>query len=259
MNATGIQVSDQQLSVNMVIQVSNKQSSVNMVFASMRGISFLTSLINTLVFLNPKLKSSIYKFLCIMSASDTLYAFLLLSLGFTSYVLFLIDPECLTLTCYCYTYVAIWINEYVTTSLAMFSIALECYLTLQRILVLTQSDSSNRMINSRWIGFVILIAMFILHSPLLLLFESKMVPFGPNDHRILNKNININFTIGYDIVKTPFGHSVWGELVIKGLSLIRILLVSVVLLALNICAIVRFKRFFLRKESLTITKSKLLI
>lgn len=224
---------------------------------TLRAITFITSLISTVIFLHLKHKNPIYKFLCMMSASDALNYFLIFFLGSYSTLMFYLDPECTSLHCLFYAHVSIWINEYITTCLAVFSIVLECYLTLQRIFVLseTRAKSSNKMINSGWIGVAILLIIVILHVPLFWLFEVKMIPFLKNDHRIIRNHPSVNFTYGYDVIKTPFGYSIWGELVVKILSLMRILLVTVVLLALNICAIVCFNRFFIRKESLTITKS----
>lgn len=237
---------------------SNHKYTVNIIFTTLRVFSFLTSLVNTIVFLNPKLKNPIYKFLTMMSVSDMLYSFLVLSLSLMVYINYLGDPGCVTLICYYYNYSAFWINEYITTCLAMFSIVLECYLTLQRILVLseTRSPSLKRMLDSAWIGVILFITVVLIHSPLILVFQVKLVSYVKDDSRLLRAMLysQRNITIGFDITKTQFGNSIWGSMLIKSLSSLRILLVTVVLFALNVCAVCRFKRFFHRKQSLVMSK-----
>jgi hypothetical protein len=206
----------------------------------LRYFAFISSLVNIRIFSTFKLKNSLYKLLMIIAIADALYSFMLLSLGFLAMICYE-DSLCGPSLYYGYLLGYVFISEFLTSSLALFNIILEIFITIQRILILSQVNSLLKTAKVRVVCSIFSVVSIIAYSPLLSMF--KIVKIDQDD---AYESAN-NTSFEYRLSKNEFGKSTAALFFLTSISLTRITLVTVFLFVLNITCIVKFKQYLKKK------------
>jgi hypothetical protein len=201
-----------------------------------RCVATLFSLLNICVLAHSKLKDKLFKFLLAMAVADFLYSGLIFALselarlsyagyvGPTGYFIFLV--------------LYILISEHITSCLAFFNIILEIFLTLQRIVIISNNiDSCIKKIKFEQVCSTLLTVTALIYAPMLFMNTIKRVEI---------RNVNASI-VEYRLVKTEFSRSGPALTYVIGLNITRIALVTTVLLIFNIIAIFKFRAYLMKK------------
>lgn len=214
---------------------------------SLRAIAVLLSLLNAHIL--SKLKSSIasietvYKFLRIVSLVDAGYSagiFTISFMGRTCPLASLSADPCSATTHLILIIAYVILSEYLTSCLAIFNIIMECFLTVQRIIVILNKTS--KFANFQRVGLVsslIFVFSFAIYAPVL--FMTK-----PQFYETLNFTRDgkpASFKNDYVMAKTKFGKTKLALWFVNGLTIARMFMVIVVLLILNIIVIAIMKLY----------------
>ena len=213
-----------------------------------RFVSLTLSLLSMSVFANKaKLKDRLYRYMFANSLADVAYTSLM---NFTIlFSVFIVCNKSIPFGCpssysyYLSIVMYILFMEYMTSCLAFFNIVLEIFLTVERIILISNFDS-NRLKNAKTklvCSVIFSIALF-LHSPLL--FVNKITG------EMFNSDNNPNNKTKLKLEKTEFGASYIAKTYLSSLSILRIVLVIFVLLVLNVVALFKFKAFTRNKQNL---------
>lgn len=200
-------------------------------FNCLRVLAILTSILNIIVFLNPMLKDSTYRLLLISSVNDLVYSLMVA-------VLFLIRESFCVLFCspnsqYLRCLLHIIIEDYFTSCLFMINILIELLQSFKRLFVISNKKNFQHFSMSSAMIAIFLIS-FTFYSPVI----------------FLNRIGYANTTNEYIVEPTDFGHTKFGRLIPFFLSLIRLVLATLILFAINILTFVRFRKYFNRKSFL---------
>lgn len=211
-------------------------SGISSLITTARALSFVFSVTNLFVLHRLRFKSPIYIFLFSIALADTFYSLSMLLLGFMNTV-YTSNPQEMSkhLIGHIYCLMIIYISDYLTSCLALFTILIEVFLTTQRICLLSNANLRKKRAHVRSTRSVILglaVVSFLAYIPLLF-----MTRLEQERGRFILK-------------KTPFGRTYIAEYIKSVLSVTRLGLVTLVLLVLNLVAIVRYKSFYLRKKRL---------
>lgn len=196
--------------------------------------SILTSSINVAVFASPSLKDHVYKFLLVSSTVDLVYLVLALPT-----ILLNIMCEASPLLCGSYAqYVqkayTLWISDFIASSLALYAILNEMFLSLQRLLILRKN-----MIVKNWkvwhVGPVMMLISLLVYMPIMLVKQVQQIGF-------------VEFNgIKYPSYLTVSVSSLTA--VVNGIqAFIRALLVTVGMTVINVATLYNF-RLFIKKKS----------
>lgn len=198
----------------------------------------VSSLINTAIFMNPKLKDKTYAYLSIHSAVETAYIFQILILEIRY-----CDSLCeLSIS---QSYFSVFIEQYsdlfLTSSLALFNIMIEIILSLLRLFVISNKSYCSALKNSSiyFISVVCLLVALLIHSNDIIFL--KIVPeFG-------------NATI-YELVLTVDEESKWANvyhiLDSEGFA-IRGPVCFAILVTVNWYTLIRFRRHLTKKQKIS--------
>ncbi len=208
-----------------------------------------TNTLNIIIFLNKKMKDNSFKFMLAISIGNLLYT------GMSSYAFFIYCDDCLWNKSYATQVFKILINNYVSSVLAVFVNISEIYLSISRYFVLTNKRYFQ---NISVYKVLILLTTFALvyNIPVLFCYDIKS-----KEYNSINKNEDFQDLITkhttYSTKLSKFGKSTIGKYITIILIIIRILLSSIVLSAINIVNVYLFRlRFNKRLNSkLQITKS----
>ena len=204
--------------------------------------SIVTSVINVIVFSGDQLKDFTYKYLLVSSVCDIMYlSFGIFSLMFPKY--------CCESPFLCggvnVQHFAIWsyriFQDYLTSSIAIYNILSEVFLSLQRLLMLMSIEYLTNLTVYQ-VGPVMAIVALVYYLPVWSLSH------------IVNYSI-VYANQSYDAValnKTDFAYSQLGQLVRPILSSIRIILVMFLFSVLNIFTIILLRRMIVNKEDTTL-------
>jgi hypothetical protein len=209
---------------------------MNSILLIPRLVAILFSFQNVIVFLNKKLKNSVYRLLLVMATVDTLYGILVFSLVVTMCAK--TNPN----ECSPYLYLAhllsfIIISEYLTSCLAFFNILLEIFLTVERMCLIS-NIKIYRYVSVKKICLILLVISLAFYTPVLFI------------NRITSSYSTSAGRFNYKLIRTVFGKTTYAKWISIGLNSTRIALVLVVLLILNIIAILKFNAYFERKARL---------
>jgi hypothetical protein len=202
-------------------------------------MALVVSLINLRVLVLVKTNLSVNQLLAVMAFVDSFYLIAL-------FLMRMIEIACQgspsehCLSVHYEFYIAyIWISDYLTSCLAFFNILLEIFITLERLF--TVSNHLPRMKNStkvKIISLVILIISLCAYSPVLFMKRVELKPDQDPDVEIKQ----------YKLAKTEFGESKAATVFLNCLNILRAVLYSFVLLALNLLVVFRFNRFLKRRR-----------
>jgi hypothetical protein len=200
-------------------------ASVEAFMYTLRFVPLLSNLVNILVLTNAKLKDPIFKYLRATAIADFLYCACILpvSIGiiFCGVGYGRAETKCGPNIYKHFFILYIALDEYATSCLALFSILVEIFLTIQRICVITNTRSLAISSKVKQVTLLILIVSFLAYTPTLGMYE-------------LNS---------YRITRSRFGRSQLAVAIQTVLGTLRLCLVLVVLFALNIVTIVKLRAF----------------
>lgn len=212
---------------------------------TIRLFALLVAILNLTVLYSFRLniKHHLYKYLIVIALVDLAYFFSMSSLSaFPRLCLNHRYNETLCSAPVQKTFfiLLIFISDYLTSSLALFNILAEIYLTVQRILLIT--NSSIKHLKFKFSCFILFIISFTAYLPVLFMYKiEKDCQFNKTKRAYL---------LSYKITKTGFGKTGVSVVIQAALSATRILLVTLVLFVLNIIVICVFKRFLQKKIEL---------
>jgi hypothetical protein len=211
---------------------------------ALRLIAFLLSLLNTTVLASPRLKDNLYKYLMLISIADFLYSGSVFVMGVFARLCYAEDPiYCTSSVYHSFLVIYILLSEYVTSCLAFLNIVTENFITLQRIVLISNMQSFLRTVSFKRVCFGLSLTIFSIYVPVL--FMSKI------DTIEIKDPLNGHSKIDYRLNGTDFGRSPLAKSIVTTLNMIRIGLVTVVLLILNILAIIKFRQYLNRKQHLS--------
>lgn len=225
-----------------------KISNIDIVSWIISAVSILTSIVNVVVFAHPSLKDPTYNYLLVSSVIDTLYLILVL-------VLVTFDELCDSTPIMCGSRVQLvqklyhlWIGDYLTSCMAIYSILNELFLSLQRLLMLAKVSFIKNW--SVWhVGPAMMLFSLLYYMPVLVTEEVKQIGFVVYQ--------NETFPV-YEIV--TYGNE--SRIVNTVQSVIRSFLVTIGLGILNIVTLLYYFKFIKKKSSLRViskTISKLIL
>ena len=196
----------------------------------------VTNSINTAVFLHPKMKDPTFKYLLASSISDLIY--LGISLGGFD---FLCDL-CLIRRSYfelLYFYIVI---EFIIRVLAIFSILIEIFLSIQRYMILKNKPYLKEKTH-KWLLLGLLMASFIYYTPLLVF--KQIVPFKYNNQTTNSTTVSRQ---EYNLEYNELGLSRIGMVIPIVLQMIRFFLGSIVNSAINLFVTFEFRKRYATKK-----------
>jgi hypothetical protein len=185
----------------------------------------LTNLTNIAVLSNHKMKDVSYKYILFISLSELFY------LGLNSYIFIELNPNCPLYTSYFTQWYSIYIDNYLTSCLAIFCIFIDINLSLIRYSALKNKEYLQSLSYYLVIGILFLISL-IYYLPVL--FFNEIIPII--DHE--NKTSIDEFMV----ITNSLGLSLYGITTPIILSTIRIVLAMFVLTGINIMNIIEFKK-----------------
>lgn len=200
-----------------------------------------TSLLNITIFLNPKLKDPIYKFYLTSSVIDLMYTVILANALFLSCGTVCDD---LRGTNYSNKFYWLFFDDYLTSCFAINNIIIELFVSIQRIIVLSNQNCFRNLKPTIVLPIIACIAL-IYYSPVLFLKEI-----------VTNESLFRNST-GFSLENTKFGNTTVGRIFPVVLASIRLLIASVVLFILNLFTLVKFRKHLNKKSNLKLNVLKL--
>lgn len=228
---------------------SNKNGINNIeeyIFCGLSSIGAITSIINAFVFLNRALKDQIFNFYIVSSLVDFIYSIV---------IAFMVLIECGSICDnirglhFLTHFYRIYLDDYLTSSLAINNILIEIFLSTQRFFIISnkkclQSISSIRII------LIVFCFSLLFYSPVL--FLKRIVSIDQH-----NSSFN-STTNGYKLEYTEFGNSSIGRALPLILSSIRFILASVILFLINLFTLIKFRKHVNKKSNLKLKLSKLM-
>jgi hypothetical protein len=202
-------------------------------------IGVFTNIINIIVFMDKKLKDPSYKYMLLLAINNTIYLFMLV---------FIVFIKCGTVCdvqfahFYSTNFYVFYFLDYFTSCLAINGILIELILSLQRLCLSFQAMKSRflKLFHESFETFALVLFLFSFFYYAPILFLKKIVPFKTNNSSIVH----------YRLEETELGKSVYGKVVLITLSIIRLCLATVVLLAINLLTTCKFNRYMTKKTSI---------
>jgi hypothetical protein len=198
--------------------------------------------INIAVFAHPNLKDPAFKILLTVSIVDFVYMIM-------EFIHAYLDIYCGPKPFMCGSDGQLaalafdqYIDNYLTSCMAVYSILSEIFLTTQRLFLLQHSNFL-KDVKVKIICPIMAVISLIYYTPYFFAFD-----FVTTDNVYLYKNRTY---VEWNLVLNEFGQSPVGSWLLSSLSILRLLLVSVVLLALNIVSVIAFRKYFSKKMHLT--------
>jgi hypothetical protein len=213
---------------------------------STRAFGAVTSLLNVIVFMNRTIlnSSETFYYLFAMSVADFFYMSLLLLADLMNKICSTSSSQCGHFAQYFAFFLFISVNNCASSSLALFNIIMENFLTIQRLYLLQNKRFPDFLTVPRVVS-VVLVFSLLFYLP---------TAFTPE---IVIRTIQLrdsNWT-EYNLVNTEFGNSVTGKLTPVVLSFIRIALSGPILLAISVYNIHVFRNYLQKKKKTTSSNS----
>lgn len=192
------------------------------------SIGSFTSLINILVLSSKKLKDPVYSYYLASTIIDFIYITII------AFKIFIIcGSKCIFRKYHLSTLIyTLYFQDYFTSCLAINNILIEIYVSLQRLMIISNKKFLQ---NSRPIFIIVFIAIFsiIYYMPVIFL---KIIAYK-------NKK--------YVLENTTFGLSSSAKIISIFLSLTRLILASVVLFSINWFNLIGFRKLMAKKSHLS--------
>jgi hypothetical protein len=200
----------------------------------------ITNLINTAVFLHPKMKDPSFKYLLVISISDLIY--LAMSLGAFNYLC----EKCLVRQSYFEILYFFTCVEFIIRVLAIFSILTELFLSIQRYMALKNKRYIKEKMH-KWLIFGLFLASLIYYMPLTLF--RQIIPFEYSNQTTNATKINIQDNLReYNLEYNELGSTKAGIVIPIVLQMIRFFLGSIVNSALNLVITYEFRKRYAKKR-----------
>jgi hypothetical protein len=207
---------------------------------TMRALGTVTALINIAIFMHRKmLKSSeTFYYLLAMSIFDFLYLGPLLLSNIINKLCSSSSTQCGEIAQYLSLFLVISVNNYLSSSFALFNIIFEIFLTIQRLFIIDNKEFLPKLTVRRLV-LINLVISIAFYSPIG--FQS----------RIRSSLIKLNGTnlTEFKLVNTEFGNSFVGKLTPIILSTVRIVLCGPILFAVSLANIFVLKKYLAKKKS----------
>ncbi|CAF0813757.1 unnamed protein product [Brachionus calyciflorus] len=205
-------------------------------FSSIAILGSITSIINFSVFINSKLKDQIYTFYLATSVNDFFYCFIL-----SFYVLSACGTICDDLrgkSIFTQIYY-LYFGDYLTSSLALIGILIECFVSTQRLFIFLKSKFLQNLRPKYVLIFIITFGL-LYYIPVIFVSKIKKIEGTEND---------------YELVLSDFGASTIGSIIPLVLSTIRLILASIVLFFINMITLSYFKKQLEKKKKIVKTNN----
>ena len=201
--------------------------------AFLRLFALPASLICVWILFKIRNVSSLNKCLLAMSFSDALYTLSFL----IGHAIFSVCTEDDPVKCGKILYLGFLVNyitisEFLSSCLAFFNILMETFLMIQRIMIVRNNFSSFKNLKGNFICSTVCIISILIYFPVL--FAKLIEPVRYTSTSSLNKTI----ADAYEFRKTKFGGSFLFTCYINTVTLARVLLATIILLALDILLII---------------------
>ena len=194
------------------------------------------NLICIIIFLNPKLKDSTYRFMLANSVAEFCYT-IICAFDIYLYCGRACEKNMATFEAQIYY---IWFSEYFSSCMAVYCILIEIYISTKRYLLIVNKRILERFSNGLVI-FVLGIISILYYVPILFIYKIESYEESEN-------NQTKTF---YTTVSNEFGQTDAGRIIPTILSTVRAILVVVVLLIINIISSIAFKRHMKKKAMLS--------
>jgi hypothetical protein len=203
-----------------------------LVIPAVCGFGCLTNLISVLVFINPKMKDNSFKYLLAIAICNIFY------LGLGSYSFLYICTGCPSQLSYFTNVYYNYVVHYVCSTLSIFCILADIYLSLLRYLVLKNKTFLQNISYLKVCPILFFISSLFYIAPM---FLKEIKPI---------KQIKVNNTVVYtayfafdnSVGATPFGKTL--PIVITS---IRIILATVVLTSVNVLNALEFRKRYSKR------------
>jgi hypothetical protein len=217
----------------------------------LRLLGIIASLLNVSVLASPRLKEPLFKYLLVMAVVDMSYSLLVQTLSTVYNLCFPVRTNVcgpgLELTA---LFLFIIVSDFLTSSLALMNILLEIFLTLQRVIMITNKRSKLRGFSVTRVCWTMFGVSLLLYFPYILMHKIEKVASMPisaeaNNNTILRTSNGSNYH--YRKTMTEFGGSALAFWFRVTVNVIRVFFVVVILSVLNCVAICKFNAYFSRK------------
>lgn len=209
-----------------------------------RAMGTCTAAVNAFVFANRTIldSSDTFYYLLIIAVADFLYLGPLLISNVLNKACSASSTQCSSGVQYLALFMSISIQDYLSSSLAVFNIVMEIFLTIQRLYIFNNKVFPHPRFQVRHVFAIISIFSLLFYVPICFqtVIQTQYVELK-----------NGTMVIEYSLVKTTFGKSVIGKLTPVILSTIRLILCGPILLAASIANIVYFQRYLDKKMSVS--------
>jgi hypothetical protein len=217
-------------------------SLLNVATIIISALMMVPTFISMAVFAHPNLKDPAFKILLSVATLDFIYMIM-------TFVVYILDTFCEPMPYMCGSTTQLWafvidqlFNNFLTSDVAVYSILSEIFLTIQRLLLL-KNIRVIKDVTVKTTGPILGIISLLYYSPYW--FAYDFVTTG-------NVYVYRNATyVEWNLVITDFATSPAGSWFLSSLSIFRMILVMVVMLAINIASIFAFRKYFSKKVHLT--------
>lgn len=195
----------------------------------------LTNILNMTVFLNTKLKDPSYKYMLAKSISNVVY----LTIAF-SVLFFVYCSDCSSSRSYMAAFYSIGSYLFLASSLQLFRVSIEVFLSLQIYLTLANRNRSLSNNNNKLSRKSILAMLFILS---LLVYSQQYFAYV-----IVESHDPDDGLVVYRVKLSEFGRSTVGKTLAITATSLRLFLAIIVLTILNILNVIEFRKRFANRK-----------
>ena len=183
-----------------------------------------------------KFKDKFFRILLIIACSDLAYSSLILVLSFITLICYSENLICPLVFYYIMSLGFIVINEFISSSLSLFVILIEIFLTIQRISIMKNFKWVRKNKNINLILIFLFIISILIFTPKLFMYKINLSYFYKSKKPKLI----------HDVFATKFGDSNKASIIL-GISIFRITLITVILPVLNVIMFAIYKQYLKQK------------
>ena len=208
-----------------------------LILPQINAFGVITNVLNVIVFLNPKLEDPTFKYMLATSLNDILYLVL------TSWNIFKYCSECPLYSSFITQVYLIYLNDYFTSSLALFNILVDIVISFQRYMILINKSYCLNL-SYKWILFILMAISLTYYFPLLFFKDILIIS------NTTMSNTSDEFVVKYAATKNKLGVSDVGRILPIVMTVGRIFLGVGVLTVINVLNAYEFRKRFLKKSIL---------
>lgn len=195
----------------------------------------ITNVINVIVFLNPKLEDPTFKYMLATSVSDIVYLVL------TTWNIFKYCSECPLYSSFITQVYLIYLNDYLTSSLALFNILVDILISFQRYSILINKAHCLN-VPCKWMLLILLTISLAYYFPLVFFKDILVIS------NTTVSNTSNEYIVKYAATKNKLGVSDVGRILPIAMTVGRIFLGVIVLTLINILNAYEFRKRFSKKR-----------